>query len=419
MNKTKAWQVTTFAILWLAYASTYLLRKPLGLVKGDIQSDLKIPSASLGWLDTALLLPYAGVSIFFGGIGDKLGSRLTLGIGMIVAAIANAPIGACNTLYEILLLLFISGGGQALCWPASCSLLSKWFPDEIRSTIFGLYGSSCFIGGIGGTAVAVYLQTFYGWRGEFLIPSFIVASLGVIILLLGKEPSARNIVISSTEFKKSESESSVGLSFREVWKITLVPEVSIAMFCVKAIRYAMIMWLPLYLSRVQGYSKEMAGLASTSFEIGGMFGSLSIGIVVDKIFQGKPLLACAIASVTTGIALIGLIVTEALGPIAHLIWLAIAGAMNCGPDVILAGSVAAKIGEPHGATSAVAAVVNGMGSLGTVLEGPMVAIVAEWFGFNAMFPMMVLIALISAIVCQKAHLKQHSFYRYEVAPQNA
>ena len=54
----------TFSLLWLSYFLTYLLRKPLGVIKTDMAEELGLSKAELGWCDTALVLPYAGVQIF-------------------------------------------------------------------------------------------------------------------------------------------------------------------------------------------------------------------------------------------------------------------------------------------------------------------------------------------------------------------
>ena len=64
-------QILTFGLVWLAYFVTYLLRKPLGVVKTDIAADLGLGKAELGWCDTALVLPYAGVQIFLPAITDR------------------------------------------------------------------------------------------------------------------------------------------------------------------------------------------------------------------------------------------------------------------------------------------------------------------------------------------------------------
>jgi sugar phosphate permease len=37
------------------------------------------------------------------------------------------------------------------------------------------------------------------------------------------------------------------LTMKELWRIRMVPEVAIAVFCLKTVRYALYMWLPMYL----------------------------------------------------------------------------------------------------------------------------------------------------------------------------
>ena len=82
----KTRQVFIFFITWLSYASTYLLRKPLGVIKPDLEKTLHLKKTEMGWLDAALLLPYAVMQMLLGGIGDKIGARKALTICLIGSA---------------------------------------------------------------------------------------------------------------------------------------------------------------------------------------------------------------------------------------------------------------------------------------------------------------------------------------------
>ena len=82
-------QFLCFVLVWFSYASTYLLRKPLGVVKADLGADLgvntdaegkqhkyiyppyQVGKVELGWCDTALVLPYAAIQILYPGIADR------------------------------------------------------------------------------------------------------------------------------------------------------------------------------------------------------------------------------------------------------------------------------------------------------------------------------------------------------------
>ncbi|XP_066955096.1 uncharacterized protein [Macrobrachium rosenbergii] len=403
------WQGAVFMVLWIAYGSTYLLRKPLGVIKDDLEIGLNVSPTSLGWVDTALLLPYAVISLVLGSLGDLFGPRVTLAGGLILSAAATVPMTVCHSLVPLLVLLVFSGAGQSLCWPAACSLLSKWFPDDARNSVFGMFGTCCFVGGLAGTGLAVYLQVQYGWRGVFLPPAAIVAIMGILVLFVGFDPADRGLVVPGRAASQQETlnkKSSSKSSFTTVWRIPLVPEISIAMFCVKAVRFALMFWLPLYFLRHLGYSKINAGLASTAFEVGGVVGSAMVGVVVDRWMGGKAILASAIGIGGSALMLVVFMVTASWGPIFHALFLAIAGAFNCGPDVLLAGSVASDIGEREGgASSAVTGVVNGMGSMGTVVEGPLVAAAAAWFGWSSLVPLMIILSSVGAASALRANVK--------------
>lgn len=410
LSKLTLCQGIVFTLLWAAYGSSYLLRKPLGVIKHDLQISMNISSAHLGWLDTALLLPYAGVSLALGSIGDRLGPRRTLGMGLLISAIATFPMGSCYTLPPLLVLLAISGAGQALCWPAACTLLARWVSDKARNTAFGVFGTCCFVGGVGGTALSVTLLAQEGWRSVFITPAIIVGILAILVLFLAFEPHERGLMIPGRVYESQQTKggettpSSKGLSMVQVFRLPQVKEVSLAMFCVKAVRYALLFWLPLYLLRSLDYAQTQAGLASTSFEIGGVVGSGLVGFVVDRIFAGRALLGCTVCIFASGLTLVLFMATTSLGPPAHVLLLGLAGALNCGPDVVLAGSVAAGIGErAGGAASAVTGFINGMGSLGTVLEGPLVAFASAHFGWGVLLPLMVGFSVVGSIATLRAH----------------
>lgn len=393
-----------FGIIWLAYGSTYLLRKPLGVVKADLQKALDISAVGLGWVDAALLLPYAGVSLLFGSVGDRLGPRVTLGGGLVIAAIATACISVCESYLGLLILLAVSGASQALCWPASCAMLSRWFSDAARNTVFGLFGTCCFVFGMVGTTLAVYLQNRYGWRDVFVHPSMVVAVLGLVVLMIGQDPGRRSLIVPGRVTAPSGTSSEVSLSVLSIWRLPCVPEVSFAMFCVKSVRYALMFWLPLYLLRSLNYSQVTAGLVSTAFEVGGTLGSAFVGVVVDRCMHGRAILTSAMVISASALSLLAFVMLAPWGIVFQVIFLGLAGAFNCGPDILLAGSVAADLGERVGAATAVTGVVNGMGSLGTVLEGPLVGLVAAKLGWGAMIPLMVILSALGAVAAFKANV---------------
>ena len=257
----------------------------------------------------------------------------------------------------------------------------------------GAFGTCAFAGGIAGTTLSVYLQTVHGWRAAFLIPSLIVAAFGVMVLLLYHSPEESEIVVPGKDITSPglSSSRSTQLGFLQLWKIPLVAEVAIGVFCLKVVRYCMYMWLPLYFLRHLKYTKTQAGMFSTMFEIGGVAGSALIGFVIDRFFNGKGLFGSTISMLLSTAALVAFSITSSWGIVVNSIFMLLAGAFNCGPDSILGGSIPSELGEMEGrnAAAAVVGLVNGFGSVGTFLEGPIIGLVSEHYGWGGMFYLMI------------------------------
>ena len=48
---------------------------------------------------------------------------------------------------------------QATCWPNCVRTLSSWYTDQQKATIFGIWGTCTFAGGLMGTALAVSVSS--------------------------------------------------------------------------------------------------------------------------------------------------------------------------------------------------------------------------------------------------------------------
>jgi len=186
----RKFQFLTFGAAWLAYAGTYFLRKPLGVIKPLLESDLKFTKSQLGWLDVALLGPYSLAQVSSSKLADRFGPRLTISLCLALAGTAMFTFGFWDSYYMLFILMAINGAAQGPfqfviinhqslnsldgwfnlpvflgpCWPACCKMVCSWYPDAKIHSVIGLLATSAFMGGAAGTAFAVYIQSYYGWR---------------------------------------------------------------------------------------------------------------------------------------------------------------------------------------------------------------------------------------------------------------
>eukprot|EP00111_Clytia_hemisphaerica_P010948 TCONS_00032108-protein len=414
-------QILIFSVTWVVYASAYLLRKPLGVIKSDLEALNGLTKADLGWLDSCFLLPYALVSMLLGNLGDKYGSRLVLTTSMIGLGISMMSFGWWSSPITYGVLLFMNGAFQALLWGNCIKALSGWYLPSQKTTMFGLWGTCTFSGGILGTSLAVQIQRIYpkDLKMIFLLPSIWVIFVGILVHYTIKTPEEFG-EISITEEpilpkdSISEEAPSRNLTFVETWSLPLVPELCWTSFGMKLVRYCLYMWLPMYLNQNLNLSKVKAGMFSTAFEIGGVCGSAMIGIVIDKFLHGRAYLGVFVSLVIAAFSLCLFQLTSKWGLWFNFGFLFLAGACQCGPDSVVSGALASEIGKRENAQSAVSGVINGFGSVGSIIEGPFIAVILTQFGWSGTFYAMVILTGITAIAVLKATLADRTYIRLAV-----
>ncbi|WAR25463.1 G6PT3-like protein [Mya arenaria] len=330
-------QVVVFTVGWLAYASTYCLRKPLGVVKTDLETELSMSKTQLGLLDTALLLPYAVMQILLGPMADKFGARKTFGVGLVLSA-----------------------ASMSQCWPSAIKAVGSWFPDNVLNSVFGVYGTCTFAGGIIGTALAVWLQTSYGWRSAFFIPSAVVGCMGLLVLLFFQQPDELNIQVPGKASSTPSKSKASALSWLQLLKIPC---------------------------SIRKWRLEC-----------------SLPCLRLTFFRGRPLFGTGMSAAGSAVSLMLFVLTGPYGFVFNMTFLFLAGAFNCGCDTILSGSIPQELGNRDGKNAAAATVgmVNGIGSVGTFLEGPVIGVIATVYGWSGMFYFMIIVTILGSIAVFKA-----------------
>lgn len=409
MTSLQVQQAINFVITWIVYASSYMLRKPLGVIKADLQTNYKFTKNQLGWLDTSFFLPYALVQIMIGNLGDKYGARQMIKINLLIVGVSMISFGFWDSSIIFAILLFFNGSGQATLWPNCVKSLGAWYSNEKLATIFGIWGTCIFAGGILGTGLAVRLQALYvpDLKMVFVVPSLIVLVVMVLVHFFMRTPEELGLIIEGKSAPTHVTEKATSeKSFFEVWRIKFVPELSFTMFGMKLVRYCLYMWLPMYLHQNLKYETSTAGYLSTAFEIGGVLGSASLGFFIDKFLGGRIHWGVCLALAGSALSLFAFQLTSLWGIGFNFFCLFMAGAFSSGPDSIVSGALASEVGEKENAQSAVSGVINGFGSLGTVVEGPIIAFVVTKFGWDGSFYAMIVITFISVFAIGRAAMEK-------------
>lgn len=400
-----ALQLRAFSLTWLCYASYYLTRKNLAVVKSRLHTDLGVSTFELATLDTAYLIAYAVGQFLSGAVGDRIGSRRLLTVGLLGSATTALVFGLSSTFFPMFVAFAINGIFQSTGWSGNLKAIQPFLHTRYRGRVMGFWSTNYQVGGLAATALATYLLVHFGWRSAFTLPALWVLGMGVAIyLLLIEKPEDRGLPPVEVEARSkllASSESNpnpaANITLFQLLGEPLMLTLGGAYFGLKLIRYSLLFWLPFYLRQHFHYSESQAGYLSLPFEIGGIVGSVVVGWVSDRYFRTQRLRAAAFSVLLLGSALY---FYQAMGGgslLGNALLLGAVGFLLFGPDSLLSGTVAQELGGSQ-ATGSVAGVINGIGSVGAIFSPMLVAWISGRFGWSALFYGFVVVTLLASLL---------------------
>lgn len=397
-------RIVAFSVTWIAYFTYYIGRKGLSAAKTGIADDLG-PRALVG-VETALLTAYALGQYASGLLGDRVGARRLVTVGLLVSAGACLAFGFSSLGILFVAAYAVNGLAQSTGWPGTTKAMAEWTTPSDRGRVMGLWGTCYQVGGAVATIICARLIVAFGWRAAFVGPAVILVGVALVVhLFLKPGPSGRPVARAAGPEKTrdvlaTETKAAQRAAQRSVLSNPVIYSYGTAYFCIKLVRYSLLFWLPWYLTKQLGYAKDDANYISTSFEFGGFFGTVALGYVSDRFIRGRarplPRAAFAIASLLAlAIALFVFARTGGTSTVVCVLALALVGFCLFGPDALISGAAAQDAGGPHAAAFA-AGVVNGIGSFGAILQELVTKGVSDAFGWDALFLVFVALAVLSA-----------------------
>ena len=388
--------IRAWTISWLTYATYYVGRKGFSVSKKTIRSELGLSETDLGVIDTLYLGAYSIGQFGSGWFGDHIGARRLLTIGLLGSALACAGFGASSAALVFGVLYFANGLFQATGWPGTTRAMAEWTTAENRGTVMAFWATCYQVGGIAANWICGALLVRYGWRAAFFGPALILCLMaGTVLLWLAPGPSAIAEAAAGTD-ASAERGQEIRAAQRRVLKNPELWAYGGSYFFIKFIRYTLLFWLPYYLGTVRGYAGDVSANVASAFEVGGILGVILIGTLSDRIRGvSRPKLS-ALALLGLALALFAYTPLSEHGMWMNVLGLALIGAFLFGPDSLLSGAAAQDAGGRYAAAAA-AGFVNGVGSIGGMVAGLVVPQISKGFGWDALFPTLVVLALAAAI----------------------
>ncbi len=361
----RQWRWRVFGATWLCYAGYYFCRKPFYLAKADLGEALSFDATQLGTIGTVYLITYAIGQFASGALGDRLGPRALLLGGMAISIGANVGFGDSNSFGTFVALMALNGLAQATGWSGNVGTMANWFHRRERGTVMGIWATNFQAGGVLANTFAAWVLGGWGWRYSFNASALVLVCVWAIVLFNQRnKPEDLGLPAVEDPDGVPESAQTGGWSRDTVINVLLV---GAFYFFAKLIRYAIWSWAPFFLKKNFGMEAADAGYLSTLFDVAGIAGVITAGVLSDRLFRGRRAAISFVFLVGLVLGTFSLYTFGGTSPTLFGVCLVLTGFALYGPDALMTGAGAVDVGSRRHAVLA-AGVINGCGSLGPIVQ---------------------------------------------------
>jgi sugar phosphate permease len=404
----RRYRAQLFAATWLSYAGFYVCRKVYAVLKQPLKEQFGFDDVHVAWPWTVYLITYMLGQFVAAWLGRRMESRRVLAYGMSVAAACNVALGflvdshSASVFLWMCVTMGIHGLAQAMGWPHNVALFANWTRRAERGTLFGIWGTCYQVGGIVGKGLAGFLLGWLGMAWSFFGSSILFFAITVLFVFWARErPQSVGL---SLEDNAEPDVSAADAHSKDAQRkeplphgfLGLVVAIGFIYFGFKFVRYALDSWSALILGEQFHLSPTIAAYLSTAFDWIGFLGVIVAGIWSDRTRGSRRLpvvfwmtLGCLLC--TTLMWFTGLQST-----IVFVVLLGLMGFTLLGPDSLLSGACAMDAGSRRQAALA-AGVINGLGSIGPIVQEPSIGWIKQTYGVHSVFLLLVVIVFATTV----------------------
>jgi AAHS family 3-hydroxyphenylpropionic acid transporter len=246
----------------------------MGVAAPRMRAEFMLDNAHMAWAFSAAIIGTLPGAIIGGRLSDIIGRKKVLIFSILLFGVMSL-VTAFAANYELLLVIrFLTGLGMGGALPMMITLASEAVSSDHKGTAVSIMYSGIPCGGLLTSVVAMLLAGDAEWRHIFY-----VGGIAPILLI----PLLMKFLSESTDYLDRKTQSATPffeVLFAKERRMSTI-QIWISFFCTLVVLYFLLNWLPLLMG-AQGLTKLQANYVQMGYNVGGIFGSILMGMMLDK-----------------------------------------------------------------------------------------------------------------------------------------
>jgi AAHS family 4-hydroxybenzoate transporter-like MFS transporter len=384
----RAFHVTLVILLFFVLISDGFDLQAIGFAAPGLVKLWHIDRSALGPVFTASLFGMLIGAPLFGWVGDRYGRRFAILSGVLIYGVFTLAAALSETQSQLLALRFVTGLGLGGVPANAVALIAEYAPRRVRATMIVIAQLGLTVGSMMPALVSGLFEARYGWRAQFVVGGLAPLAIGLVLLLwlpeslkfmvVAKRPLRGILQVANaldpglqagadTSFVAPTS----GIAGAERFAVKqlfsgglfwITPILWVLFICFLMTNYFLHSWMPI-LFRDEGLSITQTAVTTAMFDVGGIFGALTISRMIDR--RGVAAIAALYLAACPAVGVIGFIDQS-----VYLLGLAIFLAGFCLVGITLSMNAVAGLIYPTEIRAKGVGWANGLGRLGS-MSGPL------------------------------------------------
>jgi MFS transporter, AAHS family, 4-hydroxybenzoate transporter len=383
----RAFHVKLVILLFCVLISDGFDLQAIGYAAPGLVKLWHIDRSALGPIFSSSLVGMLIGAPLFGWVGDRYGRRFAILTGVFIYGVVTLAAAASQSQAQLLALRFVTGLGLGGVPANAVALIAEYAPRRVRATLIVIAQLGLTVGSMMPAVISGMFEARYGWRSQFVVGGLTPLLIGIALFLWLPESLKFMVVTRRPASKIFQVANALDPSLDAAAGTTFIAPVraiaEAARFHVKQlfadglawitpiiwvlfisylmINYFLHSWMPI-LFRDEGLTIGQTAVTTAMFDVGGIFGALTVSRMIDK--RGVAAIAALYLLACPAVGVIGFIQHS-----VYLLGAAIFLAGFCLVGITLSMNAVAGLIYPTEIRAKGVGWANGVGRLGSI-SGP-------------------------------------------------